>query len=81
MCSKNHNQTKESKSHIRIIFLKYDKQKRGYFDINDLKRVSRELGEDVPDEVLEEMIKSIDSNLDGKVTFEDFYNAMTQKLF
>ena len=64
-----------------MIFLKYDKTKRGYFDINDLKRVSRELGENVEEEVLEEMIKSIDSDMDGKVSFNDFYNAMNKKIF
>ena len=81
MCSKNHNQKKESKSQIRSIFLKYDRKKRGYFDINDLKRVAQELGEKVDDEVLEEMIKSVDSDMDGQVTFDDFYNAMTKKIF
>ena len=64
-----------------MIFLKYDRTKRGFFDINDLKRVSRELGENVEEEVLEEMIKSIDSDMDGKVSFNDFYNAMNKKIF
>ena len=79
-CSQNHNQKKESKNEIRGIYRKYDKGKKGYFDINDLKRVSRELGENVEDEVLEEMIKSIDSNMDGKVTFDDFFKAMTKHI-
>lgn len=64
-----------------MIFLKYDRTKRGFFDINDLKRVSRELGENVEEEILEEMIKSIDSDMDGKVSFNDFYNAMNKKIF
>lgn len=81
MCATNHNQRKESKNQIRQIFLRYDKSKKGYFDINDLKRVSRELGEKIEDEVLDEMIKSVDSNMDGQVDFEDFYNAMTKKVF
>lgn len=61
--------------------MKYDQAKKGYFDINDLKRVSKELGEKVEDEILDEMIKSVDSNMDGQVEFEDFYNAMTKKVF
>lgn len=81
MCSMNHNQRNASKNDIRKIFLKYDQAKKGYFDINDLKRVSKELGEKVEDEVLDEMIKSVDSDLDGKVSFEDFFNAMTKKIF
>ena len=81
MCSMNHNQRNASKNDIRKIFLKYDQSKKGYFDINDLKRVAKELGEKVEDEVLDEMIKSVDSDLDGKVSFEDFFNAMTKKIF
>lgn len=46
-----------------------------------MKRVSKELGEKVEDEILDEMIKSVDSNMDGQVEFEDFYNAMTKKVF
>lgn len=63
----------------RSVFLKYDKENKGYFNINDLKRVAKSLGEKVTDETLEEMIKRIDSNMDGKVTLDDFYNSMTKK--
>lgn len=80
MCSKNHNQEVAQKNEIRSIFRKYAKNNQAYFDISDLKRVSKELGEDVDDETLEEMIKSMDSNMDGKVTFEDFYAAMTKHI-
>lgn len=80
MCAKNHEQEQVSKNEIRNLYLKYDKNKKGYFDINDLKKVSKELGENVDDETLEEMIRSIDSNMDGNVTFEDFYNAMTKNI-
>lgn len=61
--------------------MKYDKKRRGYFTIDELKLVSKELGEKVDDETLEEMINRIDTNMDGKVTFEDFYNAMTRKVY
>lgn len=81
MCSMNHNQRNESKRDIRKIFFKYDHGNKGYFDINDLKRIAKELGEKVDDEVLDEMIRSVDSDLDGKVSFEDFFNAMTKKIF
>lgn len=80
MCSRNHNQEVSQKNEIRSIFRKYAKNNQAYFDVGDLKRVSKELGEDVDDETLEEMIKSMDSNLDGKVTFEDFYAAMTKHI-
>ena len=80
MCSKNHNQETAQKNEIRSIFRKYAKNNQAYFDISDLKRVSKELGEDVDDETLVEMVKSMDSNGDGMVTFEDFYTAMTKHI-
>lgn len=41
--------------------------------------MAKEFGEKVDDETLQEMINRIDSNMDGQVTLEDFYNAMTKK--
>ena len=81
MCAKNHNQKNETRAHIRSVYLRYDKTQKGYFDVNDLKQVAKELGEKVDDEVLQEMISSCDTNFDNKVTFEDFYMAMTKRLF
>ena len=81
MCAKNHNQRKENKGHIRTIFIKYDTRKQGYFDVDDLKKMAKDLGENADDEILKEMIESLDSNMDGKVTFDDFYNAMTKRMF
>ena len=80
MCARIHQPT-PTKSDIRSIYLKYDKTRKGYFDINDLKRVSKELQEEANEDTLNEMIKSIDSNLDGKVSFDDFYNVMTKKVY
>jgi centrin-1 len=43
--------------------------------------VARELGEVVDEEALAEIVGRIDSNGDGKVTFEDFYNVMTKEVY
>lgn len=59
--------------------MKYDKKRQGVFTINELKLVAKELGEKVDDEELEEMINRVSS--DGNVTFEDFYNAMTRRVY
>lgn len=61
--------------------MKYDKHKQGYFNVNDLKGVAKDLGEKVDDDMLEEMIKRISKNNDGKVFFEDFYQGMTGRLY
>ena len=76
MCSTHKKKTQHNKNKIYRIFLQYDKGRKGYFDINDLKRVSKELGEETEDEMLMEMIKNVDMDMDGRVSFQDFYNAM-----
>ena len=49
-------------------------------DIRHLKRVCKELNENMSDDELNEMIVRADSDRDGKVTFEDFYAIMTKKI-
>lgn len=66
---------------FRSIFLKYDKRLKGSFGVNELLEVARELCENVDEEVLMEIVGRIDSNGDGKVTFEDFYNVMTKEVY
>jgi centrin-1 len=61
--------------------LKYDKRLKGSFGVNELLEVARELCENVDEEVLMEIVGRIDSNGDGKVTFEDFYNVMTKEVY
>ena len=59
--------------------MKYDKKRQGFFTINELRLVAKDLGEKVEDEELEEMINRISA--DGKVTFEEFCNAMTRRVY
>ncbi len=39
--------------------------------------MAEELNEDVDEETLKEMVKRIDSNMDEKISFDDFYYAIT----
>ena len=43
--------------------------------------IAKQLGEKVDDEMLMEMVKRISKDHDGKVYFDDFYNAMTGRLY
>ena len=49
-------------------------------DIRHLKRVCKELNENMSDEELNEMIVRADTDRDGKVSFEEFYAIMTKKI-
>ena len=71
----------ETKEEIAKIFKKFDKKLKGYVTIADLREVAKELHEDVDEDILQEIVSRTDSNKDGKISFEDFYNVMTKKIY
>ncbi len=71
----------DSKEDIRKIFRLFDEEGNGYISVSDLRRVAKDLSENMEDLEIQEMIERADSDGDGKVTFEDFYNIMTKKSF
>ena len=72
---------KDTKEDINKVFRLFDDDKTGYISIKNLRRVAKELGETMTDEELMEMIERADSDGDGQVSQEDFYNIMTKKAF
>lgn len=72
---------KDTKDDISKVFRLFDDDKTGYVSIKNLRRVAKELGETMTDEELMEMIERADSDGDGQVSLEDFYNIMTKKAF
>merc|ERR1740120_605762 len=72
---------KETRDGINKIFNLFDDDKTGTISLKNLKRVSKELGETMTEEELKEMIDRADSNQDGQITAEDFYQIMTKKTF
>uniref|UniRef100_A0A7S3HDR8 EF-hand domain-containing protein n=1 Tax=Spumella elongata TaxID=89044 RepID=A0A7S3HDR8_9STRA len=72
---------KETRDGIYKIFKLFDDDNTGMISLKNLKRVSKELGETMSEDELREMIERADSNGDGMITAEDFYNIMTKKTF
>ena len=66
---------------MATIFRKYDRTGKGYINMDDIKDVNRHVKEQLDDDTLQMMLKQADSNNDGKVTFEDFYTAMTRHVY
>ena len=62
-------------------FKLFDEDNTGRISLRNLRRVARELGETMTDEELQEMVDRADSNGDGAVTLDDFFNIMTKKTF
>lgn len=72
---------RDSREDIEKVFKLFDDEKTGRISIKNLRRVARELGETMDDSELQEMIERADSDGDGLVTLDDFYNIMTKKTF
>lgn len=71
--------TREDLKKVYDLFLGDDDGADG-IEIKHLKRVAKELNESIKDDELNEMIVRADTNKDGKVDFEEFYNIMTKKI-
>lgn len=63
------------------MFRLFDKDRKGYIEMTDLKRIATELGESMTEMELREMIDRGSSHEQGKVTLEEFTAIMTRKLW
>lgn len=71
----------DSKEDVQKVFNLFDDDKTGYISLQNLKRVSRDLGETMSDAELLEMIERADADEDGQISFEEFYTIMSRKSF
>ena len=72
---------KDTREDVNKVFRLFDDDTSGSITIRNLRRVARELGETMTDEELQEMVERADTNGDGAVSMDDFYNIMTKKTF
>lgn len=72
---------KDTREDINKVFRLFDEDNAGFVTIKNLRRVAKELGENISEEELTEMVERADSNGDQQVTADDFYNIMTKKTF
>lgn len=71
--------TREDLEKVYRLFLG-DDDKADKIQLKHLKRVARELNENMSEEELQEMITRADLNKDQGVDFEEFYQIMTKKI-
>ncbi|XP_043982405.1 caltractin [Gambusia affinis] len=67
---------KDSKEEILKAFRLFDDDCTGKISFKNLKRVAKELGENLTDEELQEMIDEADQDGDGEVNEQDFLRIM-----
>lgn len=70
---------RDSPEEIMRVFKLFDDDETGKISFKNLKRVARELGENMTDEELQEMINKADLDGDGEVNEEEFLRIMTYK--
>lgn len=67
---------KDSKEEILKAFKLFDDDETGTISFSNLKRVATELGENITDEELQEMIDEADRDGDGEVNEQEFLHIM-----
>ena len=72
---------RNTKEDLERVFKLFDDKRTGEISVENLRRVAKELGEDIPEEELREIILRADLDGDGKLTFNDFYAVITKKTF
>ncbi|KAM5222004.1 centrin-1 [Ctenodactylus gundi] len=72
---------KDTKEEILKAFRLFDDDKTGKISFKNLKRVAQELGENLTDEELQEMIDEADRDGDGEVNEEEFLRIMKKTSF
>lgn len=76
LMTKKLNETKR-KQDIEKIFQIYNKNST-FIDFKMLREMAKELGESIDDSDIQRMIKLADSDKDGKVSFDDFFDVMIE---
>merc|ERR1712129_107031 len=69
----------DTREDIDKIFRLFDEDSSGYITWGNLKKIVQELGEDINDEELKEMIEEADKDGDGVVSPEDFWYMMKKR--
>ena len=69
----------ETRDEVHKVFITYDIQKTGFIALKDLRKVAKDLGELTDDTILQEMIERADTDGDGVISEEEFYNLITKK--
>jgi centrin-1 len=70
---------KDSRDDLKKVFMLFDEEKSGFISLASLKKVVKELGENIDEAELQEMIQKADNDRDGLINEEEFYNVMTRK--
>lgn len=57
---------------LKQVFQAFDKDKSGSIELSELWAVLKELGETIPEQELSKLVKKMDLNGDGKISYSEF---------
>merc|ERR1712010_409251 len=64
---------------IEKVFKLFDDDNTGKISLRNLRRVAQELGENIDEEELQDMINQADRDGDGEINIDEFYRIMKKK--
>jgi Ca2+-binding EF-hand superfamily protein len=70
---------KGSKEEIMKIFQLFDDEQSGKISFRNLKKIAIEIGENITDDEIRDMIDEADRDGDGALNFEEFYRVMKRR--
>merc|ERR1712070_613032 len=70
---------KDSREDIEKAFKLFDDDNTNKISFRNLARVAEELGENIDDEELQDMINQADRDGDGEINIDEFYRIMKKK--
>lgn len=71
--------SRDSREEIMKVFALFDDDNTGAISFKNLKRVANELGENLTDDELQEMVDEADRDGDGVINEEEFYRVMRKR--
>lgn len=72
-------QSRDTREEIIKVFKLFDDDQTNTISFKNLQRVARELGENLTDEELQEMVDEADRDGDGVINEEEFYRVMKKR--
>jgi centrin-1 len=70
---------RHTKDYIKMIFKYFDLDNNDKISIRNLKKIAQEIGENLSDEELKEILEEADRDNDGYIGFDDFYRIMKKR--
>jgi len=71
---------KDSRANVNKIFALYDDERTGFISAKNMRRIAQELGDNISNEEIDELIQRADLDQDGLVSEEEFYQIVTRKI-